>query len=128
MAFQGYLIKVNGNTFPHKFIKLDTYSIDPNQIQDDDSYVDGDGELHRQTLPHERTKLEFTTAQIGETENRELQALFPDTKTINVEYWNPRKGTYETGTCYTPNLKFEIFSISSNNITYNPIRLAFIEY
>jgi hypothetical protein len=129
MAFAGYLLKVNGSTFPHKFIKLDTYTIDPNQVQDgDNTYEDGNGKLHRDILPHRRTKVEFTTPHINESENRELQALFPNTETVTVDYWNPRKGIYETGTCYTPNLNFQVYKISASDITYNPIRIAFIEY
>jgi hypothetical protein len=126
MAFLGHLIKINGTIF--SLIKAETYQITPNQIQDDNTYVDGDGVLHRDTLPHKRTKIEFTTPHLSEADNRTLQALIPNTVTVIVEYWNPRKGTYETATCYTPDLTFEIFKITGAEILYSPIRMAFIEY
>jgi hypothetical protein len=128
MAFAGYLLKVNSTIFPHKYIKIETYKITPNQTQDDNSYEDGDGLLHRDVLPHKRSKLEFVTPQIHEADNRIIQALFPDTLTVSIELWNPRKGIYETATCYTPDTTFEIYKTTDTDIIYNPLRIAFIEY
>ena len=128
MAYQGYLFSVNGDPFPHEYIALGTYNITPNQKQDDNSYTDGDGKLHRDVLPHERTKFEFTTPHIKEADNRIIQGLFPDTLTITVKYWNPRKGIYENAICYTPDTTFSVYRSEGNNIEYSPLRLAFIEY
>lgn len=128
MAYQGYLFSVNGVTFPHKYIAQGTYRIDPNQKQDDNTYTDGDGELHRDVMSHKRTKFEFTTPYIKEADNRIIQALFPDDLTISVTYWNPRKGAYESGVCYTPDLSFLVYESTDTDIEYSPLRLAFIEY
>ena len=43
MAFQGYLLQINGRTLPNRYIKLDSYQSTPNQRQDADSYVDAVG-------------------------------------------------------------------------------------
>jgi len=128
MAYKGYLFKVNGAIFPHKYITPGTYQVSPNQTQDDNTYIDGDGKLRRNVLPHRRTKFEFTTPYINEAQNREIQALFPDELTVNVEYWNPRKGAYETAVCYVPDLTFTVYKSKGNDVLYNPLRLAFIEY
>lgn len=128
MGYQGYLFKVNGTIFPNKYISPGTYQITPNQTQDDNTYIDGDGKLHRDVLPHKRTKFEFTTPYIYEADNRAIQALFPSLLTVNVEYWNPRKGIYETAVCYTPDTTFVVYETKGDNILYNPLRLAFIEY
>lgn len=128
MSYNGYLFKVNGQIFPHKYISPGTYQVTPNQTQDVDSYVDGDGKLHRNVLPHRRTKFEFTTPYIKEPDNRVIQALFPDDLTINVEYWNPRKGIYETAVCYTPDTTFTVYDSDDTDILYSPLRIAFIEY
>ena len=59
--FKGYLIKVGDNVFPNRFIKFDTYKSNPNQLTDEDSYTDGNGELQRNILPHTRSKVVFST-------------------------------------------------------------------
>ncbi len=128
MAYQGYLFSINNTPFPGKYIAQGTYQISPNQKQDDNTYTDGDGELHRDVLSHKRTKFEFTTTHIREGDNRILQGLFPDDLTINVNYWNPRKGIYETGICYTPDITFTVYDADPTDVLYSPIRLAFIEY
>lgn len=126
--FNGYLLKINGVIFPNKFIAVESYQITPNQITDEDSYIDSDGRLHRNVLPHKRSKLEFNTPHIREAQNGELQSYFPDTISMDAEYWNPRKRVYESGTFYTPDLTFEIKDIKENDILYKPIRIALIEY
>jgi hypothetical protein len=130
MAFLGYLLKINGLILPNRFIAIKTYTTTPNQIQDEDSYIDLDGVLDRSTLPHRRSKCEFNTPPINETDNHILQSYFPEDLKIEAEYWNPRKGIYETGTFYNPDITFTVESINeeTNQITYEPIRLALIEY
>ena len=128
MAFLGYLLKINGVIFPNKFIAVETYQITPNQKTDEDSYVDGNGKLHRTVLAHERSKMEFSTPQIRESENVSLQSYFPNTVSMSAEYWNPRKHAYESGTFYTPDIVFDIFTITTTDVRYKPIRLALIEY
>lgn len=128
MAFAGYLLKIDGVIFPNKFIAMETYQITPNQKIDDETYTDGDGVLHRSVLPHDRTKAEFNTTYIKEADSAELQSYFPDTLSASVQYWNPKKSTYETGTFYVPDITFEIYSITATSVLYKPIRIAFIEY
>ena len=128
MAYAGYLFKINGTPFPHEYITPESYQITPNQTLDDDSYTDGDGVFQRDIYPHKRTKFEFMTPQVNETQNRAIQELFPDTLTVEAEYWNPRKGIYEDAICYTPDITFTVHDTAETNLTYNPLRLAFIEY
>lgn len=128
MAFAGYLLKVNGTIFPNRFIKIDTYQITPNQLIDDDTYTDGNGKLHRSVLEHKRTKCEFTTANISEADSVIITGFIPNTVTVNIEYWNPKKHIYETAVCYTPDITYEIHQLTATDISYKPIRLAFIEY
>lgn len=128
MTYEGYLFSINNVPFPGKYIAQGTYQITPNQKQDDNTYTDGDGKLHRNVLSHKRTKFEFTTPHIKEGDNRILQGLFPNDLTVNVKYWNPRKGIYEMGICYTPDITFSVYDADDMSILYSPIRLAFIEY
>lgn len=128
MAFAGYLVKIDATPFPNKFIALESYQVTPDQLTDEDDYLDGDGKLHRNVLPHDRTKAEFNTPPINQADNAELQALFPNTVSMAATLWNPRTGAYEAGTYYVPDITFEIYDITATDIKYKPIRIAFIEY
>ena len=59
--YKGYLLKINGTELPGQYIQ--DYSSTPNQAQDKDSYQDLTGELHREILPHTRSKIEFKTGR-----------------------------------------------------------------
>lgn len=128
MAFQGYLIKINNVTFPLKYMSVDTYNTIPNQMQDLDSYRDANGVLHRNVLPHKASKIEFNTPHLYLSDKIALQEFFTDRKNVTVEYWNDESNTYQSGKFYVPDITYEIYQVTSNNILYKPIRIAFIEY
>jgi CHASE2 domain-containing sensor protein len=129
MAFLGYLIKVGEVVLStNKYISHGSYISTPNQITDDDTYVDGDGLLHRSTVPHTRSKIEFNTPYLRLADKIALQALLPSRVELSVTYWNDEDNEYQTGKFYVPDITFEIYSTSDTDILYKPIRIAFIEY
>lgn len=128
MAFTGYLFKVEGRIFPLNLIKVETYDTTPNITQDEDSFQDGDGYLNRKILPHKRSKFEFETPRFNEQQNDVIKSYLVNQQSLNIEYWNPRKGLYEQGKFYAPDLNYVIYNIEGNNIIYKPMRIAFIEY
>lgn len=128
MAFAGYLLKFGETEFPNEYIAAGSYKVTPNQIIDEDSYTDGDGVLHRNTLPHTRTKIEFSTPYISLATKTAIQAILSNRTTISATYWNDEDDEYQTGTFYIPDITFEIYTITSTDITYMPVRIALIEY
>jgi len=128
MAFLGYLLKINGTIFPNKFIAIDSYQSTPNQITDLDSYTDADGVLHRNTLPHTRTKTEFNTPYLSLADKKTVQGFFSNRVSFTAEYWNDESNSYKTGKFYVPDLTFLIYSMTENDILYKPTRIALIEY
>lgn len=74
--YKGYLLKINGTELPGQYIQ--DYSSTPNQAQDKDSYQDLTGELHREILPHTRSKIEFKTPPMSLEEKIVFQSFFPD--------------------------------------------------
>lgn len=128
MSFKGYLIKINGVIFPSNMIQLKSYKATPDQIQDKDSYQDGDGELHRNVLPHRRSKIEFNTKLFHLADKIKMQTLFGDRVKLSVEYWNDATNGYCLGDFYIPDITYEIYRTTSDDIVYNPIRIALIEY
>lgn len=128
MAFAGYFLKINGTTFPNYLIAIESLIITPDQIMDDDSFIDLTGKLQRSILPHTRSKIEFNTPTLDQASNIELQSFFSNMVTLNVEYFNPKTGAYKTGVFYAPDIDFTINYNIGGNIYYNPIRIALIEY
>lgn len=127
--FQGYLLKIEGVELPNKYIV--DYMATPDQVQDKDSYQDVEGNLHREILPHTRSKLEFQTPIMSLEEKIEFQSFFPNRKAnpkISVEYWNDEDNAYVTGYFYVPDIQFKLLMIIGNNIQYKPFRVALIEY
>ncbi len=129
MAFEGYLIKINGTAFPNSYILMDSYDSSPNQLMDDDSYTDGDGKLHRNVLPHTRSKLEFNTVpKLTLADKMAIQSFIPTRVKLTVKYWNDESNTYKSGEFYVPDITFPIHDITATDIIYNSTRIAFIEY
>lgn len=133
MAYAGYLLKVNGKVFPNRWINKDAYKIAPHQESDIDSYTDGNGLLHRNVAPHDRTKVDFSTInKLTLAEKQQIQAIIPTSKTRRVklalEYWDDDTNTYMTGDFYAPPIEYPIHDADDTDIVYNSIRIAFIEY
>lgn len=134
MAYQGYLIKVGNYQVPHKFIKADTYSPYRN-VQDLDSYRDGNGVLHRNALEHVPCKVEFETPPLlTNIQFKELmsniQANYINAieRKASVTLYIPETDSYETQEMYMPDITPKIYGIFNDVIKYNPIRFAFIGY
>lgn len=127
--FKGYLLKIEGRELSNKYIV--DYMATPNQIQDKDSYQDVDGNLHREILPHTRTKIEFQTPPMTLEEKKALLEYFPNRKDkpkLSVEYWNDERNEYTTGEFYVPDIQFKLLAIMGKSLLYRPFRVALIEY
>lgn len=127
MAFQGHLLEVNGRILPNKYIQ--TYKVKPNQQQDKESYQDMTGLLHREVLPHTRSKIDMTTRYLWQEELDDFLSYFiSDRKEISVRYWDNEKKEYSSARCYAPDIEYQVYRIMGNHIEYFPVRVAFIEY
>jgi len=139
MAYAGYLIKVGSWTFPTKYIKYETYKISPNQRIDLDSSVSTDGYLHRQVLPHTRTKVEFDMPYMSYSDQTTIMTNLRAAWAANgttlqrecvVEYYDMETDTYKTMNCYMPDIDWKIRNVKDTapyQVNYSETRLAFIE-
>lgn len=126
-GFQGHLLEVNGRVLPNKYIQ--TYKITPDQQQDKDSYQDVTGVLHREVLPHTRSKIELKTKYMWQKDLDDFLSYFiGDRKEIAVRYWSNEKKEYVSGIFYSPDIDFEVYRMVGKDIEYFPVRVAFIEY
>ena len=137
MAFTGYLIKLGGSSgaeLPMKYMKPESYVAEPNQRMESEAARAVTGLLHRTTVSHTATKIEFETPIMTNkdiaTLNGLLTTAMTDThrKDITIYYYDNETDSYNTVDCYMPDVKYTILRIEGNTIYYNPIRYAFIEY
>lgn len=140
MAFAGYLIKLKGGTaeeLPMKYMAISSYKASPNQRMESDAHRATTGFLHRTTVQHTATKIEFETpAQMTNKDISALNALiashFTDVlqRKLTIEYYDNETDTYKEGEVYAPDVEYSIDRVdrARNIIYYNSIRYAFIEY
>lgn len=115
-----------------KYIRVETYQCTPNQRIDQDSDSDATGVLHRNVLPHTRTKVEFETPQMLRGADvlaiSTLLGLSGSRRDVTITYWDHESQSYKTGKCYVPDIKYQLMRNTGDDLVYMPIRYAFIEY
>lgn len=138
--FDTYFVKViraSDNTavpIPNKYISLTSYVSTPNQRQDLDSYQDNLGKLHRNTLDHTRSKLEWNTPPLFERELLSLQNILNSgiinakERKLTIIHYCFDTHTYEQGEFYMPDITFTPLLIRNGEVLMDKVRLAFIEY
>lgn len=139
MAYNGYLVKVGGSSgtiLPMKYIKIDGYNITPNQRMETEAKRAVTGVLHRTTVEHTASKIEFTTPIMTNTDMDNMMTLLRNAWTsvaerkLSIQYYDMETNTYKVADVYMPDIKFEIDHIDNVNyiIYYKETRVAFIEY
>ena len=139
MSYNGYLIKVGGSlgtALPMKYIKLEGYDITPNQRMESEAKRAVTGVLHRTTVAHTATKIEFNTPIMNNSDVENMMSLFRNAWTstserkLSLEYYDMETNSYKTGDFYMPDIKWSIDHIDNTNniVIYKETRIAFIEY
>ena len=138
MAYAGYLVKVGPSNdlyeIPLSILRAETYTVFKS-VTDLDSYVDGNGELHRNALSHIANKVEFETIPL--MTNTQFASLMSNLynrmsntleRKLSVTLYIPEIDDYVTQDMYMPDIKPTLYYADQNKIQYNQIRLAFIGY
>ena len=139
MAYNGYLIKVGGSggtSLPMKYIKVEGYNITPDQRMESEAKRAITGSLHRTTVEHTASKIEFTTPVMTNLDMDSMMSMFRNAwsnsqeRKLTLEYYDNETNSYKSGVFYMPDIKFSIDHIDSdlNMIYYKETRVAFIEY
>lgn len=131
-AFEGWLLKINGVVFPNDLIAFESYKCTPDQIMDLDPYRDGNGELHRNALPHTATSVEFSTHYMYLADVERLNQFIQHGARVRckIEYWNTNTSSYVSGTFYIADVPYEILSVDEEkkDIKFKPITITITEY
>ena len=91
------------------------------------------GRLIRDTLPHKRTTVKFTTHMMNLDDKINFQNIIARglvnelKREHSVEYWNDETNSYYTGVFYIPDVEYTIQDASATDIMYNPITVEIIE-
>ena len=132
MAYSGFLLKIGDYTFPHKYIRADSYSAYDN-MQDVDPWTDADGYLHRNAVDLKVIKAEFETpAMLTNTQLAEIMSnisanyIEEKSRTVMLTAYIPMRDEYVTQMAYMADITPSIYGIFRDVIKYNPIRFAFI--
>lgn len=123
-----------------KFMGINNYTSTPNQMQDLDSYVNANGRLKRNVMPHSRTKIEFNTPYLRHAQKLELVTILNTAMSLNdgvcdkperkvrIRFYNDWTDDYETAFYYISDVSFQYGGTYSGVPLYMPIRIALIEY
>lgn len=137
MAFEGWLLKFGSQEFPMGLINHESWKSTPNQRQEIKAWQDNTGRLHRDTVSHTRTKIEFETVEdMTLNEKMRIQSVINSSMTdtrqrkADITYWNDETNAYTTATVYVPDIMFQISEVDRQRkqIYYKKIRIALIEY
>lgn len=122
---------------PNKYLAYESYKITPNQRTELSAYRDQNiNKLHRETIPYFKTKIDCDTKPMYEREKMEMQEIMRSglvnatERKYRVEYYDTENNVYKSGDFYIPDTEFSIIKVDdeANEILYNKIRLALIEY
>ena len=111
-----------------RLIAMQGYSSYPDRQTDKNSYIDGNGKLHRTILPHTRTTITITLKDMNIEDKMLVQSFYPNRSVVELTYWNDATNTYKTGTFYVPDIEYIIDYIYNGIAWYKGFTLELIEY
>ena len=129
--YRGYLLKFGGAPMPNNYFL--EYSSTPNRRSEASAETDQIGRLIRDTLPHKRTTVKFTTHMMNLDDKINFQNIIARglvnelKREHSVEYWNDETNSYYTGVFYIPDVEYTVQDASASDIMYNPITVEIIE-
>lgn len=138
--WKGYLIKKTVNNtdviFPHQYIALESWESTPNQREEIKAYRDDNTrDLTRITAQGKKSVFKFKTRNFLKlAEKQEIQNFFtssesdPNQRRITLTLWNDENNDYMTADFYRPNMKFQIYKITNDDIIYKEFQFELIEY
>ena len=123
-------MKFNGTTLPLNLIM--EYTSTPDQRQEANAELDQNGSLYRDTMPHTRTSVKFTTHILTLDQKIQFQNILGYQgdlqRKVQVTFWNDETNNYSTQYFYLPDISFTVRDASATDLLYDPITIELIEY
>lgn len=134
MAYNGYLLKAGSTEIPLRYIRYDTYNIQPRQRQDLDPYRDVNGVLHRNVVENMPSVIQFNTPTMTSAELQDfldiIRSNYDSTKErkLSLTYYDMETDSYRSGDFYMAQPSFTIHQILDGKILYDEVTINFIGY
>ena len=136
MAFNGYLMEMGGQKFPHKYIYKESYKVTPSARLDLDPFRNTEGWLMRNVLEHTATKISFQVKPMWNVEHAQMWAFLrshyvtPHERKLRIVYYRPDTDDYAGGDFYIPDFtpQMDLVDEAHNRILFLSYELSFIEY
>lgn len=120
---------------PTKYIKDGSYNTKPKQIQDKDSYTDGNGLTHRNALPHTKSEVQFTLMKMSEIEMKKIISGIKRNiinvleRDGNCTYYDTWDGDLHTAHMYLDSsTEFKLIREQNGKRMYDETQILFVEY
>ena len=135
--WRGYLLANGaGGTFPHYYIKMETYDIQPDIREEVRAYRDDyTRDLYRLTAPGMKSKITFEILDnLSMEQSYEIQNFFYAAEVdhlqrkVQIIYWNPEYFRYDVGYFYRPDTNFKVRDIDGGIMTLKGHPITLIEY
>lgn len=134
-AYRGYLLKFGSSILPNDYLAYGNYKCTPYQRTEIETYRDDyTQELFRLTSLGLKTKIDAQIRRMWLKDKIKVQNLLKSglvdklQRKYEVEYWNDEDNDYITGYFYIPDTTFSILWAPRNDLLYDFLRLALIEY
>ena len=133
----GYLLRRgDGTAFPHRYIKLDSYSTTPNIREEVKAYRDDySRDLYRITATGTKSKISFETSDnLTLQDAYNIQNFFYAGEDIHLErkisitFWNMEYFRYDTAYFYRPDIEFKVRDIEDGDMTVRSLTITLVEY
>lgn len=134
MAYNGYLLKAGSTEIPLRFIRYDTYNIQPKQRQDLDPYRDVNGVLHRNVVENMPSVITFNTPTLSSDDLQDFLDIIRNNydsakeRKLPLTYYDMETDSYKSGDFYMAQPSFTIHQILNDKILYDEVTINFIEY
>lgn len=134
--FNGLWFKFGDYEIPKKYMIRGSYDTAPSQVQDIDSFTDGDGVTNRNALEHTKSQVQFRLMKMPEKlmipiiDGIKRNFLNPLERDGNCTYYDMWEHGYKTVHMYIdPSTKFVLVEeIPSGELIIEETQMLFIEY
>lgn len=133
--FNGLWFKFGDYEIPKKYMVRGTYDTNPSQIQDKDSYTNGNGVTVRNALEHRKSQVQFSLMPMSEAEMVPIidgltrNFINPNDRDGYCTYYDMWIHDYRTAHMYIdPSMKFGLTEEVAGKLEVGETQFLFIEY
>lgn len=125
--YNGYRIKVNGIIFPNRFISKGTFSFVPSE-RIVNEWEDADLIKTKYVTENKRAIISFSVIEHESGDDHtEIMDILNVDGVVELEYYNDRSDSYETGEFYMSDITFSHLDTPAGKILYGATPILFEE-